>query len=230
MKKLVSLAPLRKLRPGRKALLVMGYLLVVGILLVAVTYNGIFTEPLTQAPADPGAAETGVEDDAGVANPPFNALDEEEEKEDEVLTEEEAIAALALPDGPMLWPLEGEILIGHHEPYKVGSQWRAHAGLNLEASLEDEVLAAWPGIVEYVGNDSRLGWFLEIRHGGDYITKYANLKEEPYVIVGDEVDAGDLIGIVGDSARLGASEGAFLHFVVYQDQDTIDPVGVLSPH
>ena len=229
MKKLGFLTKLRKFRPSRKALLIMGYLCVIAILLVAVTYNGLFSS-FMEAPTDAGSAEPSVEDNAGVADPtPPYAVDTEEEEEEAEEPEEEAVPVLALPEEPMQWPLEAEILVSHHEAYKIGNQWRAHAGVNLEASIDDEVRAAWPGVVEYVGHDSRLGWYLEIRHGGDYITKYANLKEEPYVSVGDTVRTGDLIATVGDSAQMGVSEGAFLNFIVYQGPKTVNPVDVLSP-
>ena len=229
MRKVISFTKLRKFRPSRKALLIMGYFSVIALLLVAVTYNGFGS--LIQAPADADTADPIVEENVGAAygNPPMGTAEEESEYEGD-LAEEDAIPTLAMPDEPMQWPLEAEILVSHHEAYKIGNQWRAHAGVNLKASIDDEVRAAWPGIVEYVGNDSRLGWYLEIRHGGDYITKYANLKEEPFVSLGDHVRTGDLIGIVGDSAQMGVSEGAFLNFIVYQDQQAVDPVSVLSPH
>lgn len=229
MKKvLTSLVPFKKIRPSKKAMLLTGYLLVVALLIAAVTWRGLSVEPVEIAPLEPGAVEAGTEEQPAVKpEPPFNALDEEDVVEG-VLPQEDALPVLAQPQEPMQWPLEGQILFGHHEVYRIGNQLRANVGVDIEAEAGSEVWAAWPGIVEQVTLDARYGWLLEIRHGGGYLTQYANLHEEPYVSVGDEVKGGDLVGIVGESAKLAASQGAFLHFAVFKDGQALDPVEVLS--
>jgi murein DD-endopeptidase MepM/ murein hydrolase activator NlpD len=228
MKKvLASLAPLKKIRPGKKTILIAGYLLVVAALITAVTWRNLPAETET-LPEQPGIVDTVPEEDPAVRpDPPFNAIDEPDVTEG--LTDDpDSLPALALPNHPMRWPLEGQILFGHHEIYRIGNQLRAHVGVDIEAPVGSEVLAAWPGIVETVTKDNRLGWLLEIRHGGGYLTQYANLLEEPYVAVGDEVSAGGLIGKVGESATLDASTGAFLHFAIYQDNKAVDPIQTIS--
>jgi murein DD-endopeptidase MepM/ murein hydrolase activator NlpD len=229
MKKVLStLAPLKKLRPGKKIILIAGYILVVAALITAVTWRNMPADPVEVPQNQPGTTEAGADDPALRPDPPFNAIDEPEVIEG-LLPDPDAIPVLALPNEPMRWPLEGQILFGHHEVFRIGNQMRAHVGVDIEAPSGSEVHAAWPGIVELVTKDSRLGWLLEIRHGGGYITQYANLHEEPYVSVGDEVKAGDTIGKVGESAILDATEGAFLHFAVYLDNTAINPIEIISP-
>jgi murein DD-endopeptidase MepM/ murein hydrolase activator NlpD len=180
-------------------------------------------------PTPPGTVETGTEEETALRpEPPFNAVDEPEVIEG-VMPDPDMQAVLATPSEAMRWPLEGQIVFGHHEVYRIGNQLRAHVGVDIEAAAGSEVRASWPGIVETVTRDNRLGWLLEIRHGGGYLTQYANLLEEPYVAVGDEIKAGDLVGKVGDSATLDASSGTFLHFAVYKDNIAIDPVQAISP-
>ena len=53
---------------------------------------------------------------------------------------------------------------------------------------------------------------LEIRHEGNIMTRYCHLVQEPFVDVGDEVAAGQIIGRVGSS---GNSSGPHLHFEVH---------------
>lgn len=228
MKKVfTSLSPLRKVRPSRKILLVGGYLLVVALMIVAVTWRGVSTEPMQILP--PANIDTNPAADEVVTrpDPPFNAVDEPNVI-DGVLPEG-TTPVLAMPTTPMQWPLEGQILTEHHEVYRLGNQLRAHVGLDIEAKEGTEVKAAWPGIVERVTLDPRLGWLLEVRHGGDHLTQYANLQEEPFFSLGDEVIAGQVIGKVGQSAKLDAPEGVFLHFAVYKDGEALDPMTIISP-
>jgi murein DD-endopeptidase MepM/ murein hydrolase activator NlpD len=228
-KVITSLAPLKKIRPSKKVLLVAGYLLVVCLMIVAVTWRGISADPVEIAPNQPGTIDAGTEDQPVTRpDPPYNALDEEDVVEG-VLPEENTQPALAAPDSPMRWPLEGQVLFGHHQMYRIGNQLRAHVGVDLEAPAKMEVRAAWPGVVERVTKDTHLGWLLEIRHGGGYLTQYANLLEEPFVAVGDEVQSGHLLGQVGESAVIDATEGTYLHFAVYHDNIAVDPVTVISP-
>lgn len=227
MKKVfASLSPLRKVRPRRKVLLVGGYLLVVALMIVAVTWRGIATEPMQILP--PANLDTNPAEDEVVTrpDPPFNAVDEPDVI-DGVLPEE-TTPVLAVPTDPMQWPLEGQILTAHHEVYRLGNRLRAHVGVDIEAIAGSEVRAAWPGSVDRVTQDPRLGWLIEIRHGGGHLTQYANLQEEPFFSLGDEVKTGQVIGNVGQSAKLDASEGAFLHFAVYKDGEALDPIAIIS--
>lgn len=224
-KMLNSLAPLKKVRPGKKALLLGGYLLVVAVLIAVVTWRGLSPLPADIAPAEEGETAAG---ETMPVRPqiPFDALDETEVIEGTL--PEEALPALALPTEPMRWPVEGSILTGHHEVYRIGNTLRANVGVDIESPEGTEVKAAWPGMVDRVTYDARYGWLLEIRHGGGYVTQYANLLEEPFVAVGDEVKTGDTLGQVGQSAKLAAQEGAFLRFAIYRDGQALDPVAVVS--
>jgi murein DD-endopeptidase MepM/ murein hydrolase activator NlpD len=69
------------------------------------------------------------------------------------------------------------------------------------------------------------GWYVEILHAGNVITRYCHMLERPMVSVGQIVKAGQQIGVVGNT---GHSSGPHCHFEVHLGGDrsssgAIDP-------
>jgi len=60
------------------------------------------------------------------------------------------------------------------------------------------------------------GWFVEILHADQVITRYCHMNQRPSVSVGERVTAGQVIGVVGST---GHSSGPHLHFEVHLDGD-----------
>jgi murein DD-endopeptidase MepM/ murein hydrolase activator NlpD len=56
------------------------------------------------------------------------------------------------------------------------------------------------------------GWYVEIRHAGNLVTRYCHMVRRPEVTVGQQVAANQVIGFVGTS---GHSSGTHLHFEVH---------------
>jgi murein DD-endopeptidase MepM/ murein hydrolase activator NlpD len=57
------------------------------------------------------------------------------------------------------------------------------------------------------------GWYVDIKHAGNVVTRYCHMLKRPYVKVGDTVEAGQVIGLMGTS---GNSSGPHLHFETHQ--------------
>lgn len=60
------------------------------------------------------------------------------------------------------------------------------------------------------------GWYVDVLHAGNTITRYCHMVSKPRVSVGDRVVAGQVIGQVGSS---GNSSGPHLHFETHMDGD-----------
>ncbi|MGI9609238.1 MAG: M23 family metallopeptidase [Acidimicrobiia bacterium] len=119
---------------------------------------------------------------------------------------------------------------------------RRHRGNDLMAPKMTEVYAAAPGIVTTVGSSRRAGRYVEIDHLGGWSSMYAHLNNDtpgtddgdapwhmtvaPGVTEGSWVQAGQLIGWVGDS---GNAEGAnsHTHFELARDGHEVDPYDYL---
>ena len=103
------------------------------------------------------------------------------------------------------------------------ADWRTHNGLDIQAGEGDAVKTAAAGTVVSVRNDELMGTTVVIDHAGGYTTTYASLQENPPVLAGDQVAAGDIIGCVGSTAAAESGMGPHLHFSVSKDGTAIDP-------
>jgi murein DD-endopeptidase MepM/ murein hydrolase activator NlpD len=145
--------------------------------------------------------------------------------------EETLEAASEASTGITQWPLQGQVLMSFSRDTLTYSQtmadWRTHEGLDIAAELGAPVVAAGDGTVTAVYEDDYLGSVVVISHSGDLSTRYGNLMEETNLEVGDQVSAGDTIGTVGHTALLETSDPAHLHFEVFAEGNSVDPLGYL---
>ena len=138
----------------------------------------------------------------------------------------------ALPDMSVtLWPVEGELERLYdvdHLHYDVTMRdWRTHDGLDILAPLGETVHAAMSGVVRYVQDDGFYGTFVTVDHLDGTCAVYANLASMPVVSVGDWITAGDVIGAVGTTALCEIGQPTHLHFAVYLDGESVDPLDYL---
>lgn len=116
---------------------------------------------------------------------------------------------------------------------KVGSGYgqrdgRLHAGVDLIAPRYNVIRAASAGEVVWVACDRKTGncdvdgsknaegcgWYVDIRHANGIATRYCHMVRRPDVTDGQQVTAGQPIGLVGTS---GHSSGTHLHYEVHRD-------------
>jgi len=131
--------------------------------------------------------------------------------------------ALAMPEFdsdmlPITWPAEGPVVstFGHRR-----SGW--HGGIDIKAPLGTPVQAAAPGLVVTAGVEARYGLVVKIEHKAGFMTVYAH-NDVNLVEVGDRVDAGDLIALVGNTGR---ATTYHVHFEVRRDGLAYNPLYLL---
>ena len=106
-------------------------------------------------------------------------------------------------------------------------EWRTHSGIDIAAELGEAVKCAANGVVKYVKSDPRYGKTVIIDHDGGVNTVYANLSEDVAVRSGQQMNAGDVIGYVGNSSYFESLDTPHLHLEVMADEQPVDPTGLI---
>lgn len=87
---------------------------------------------------------------------------------------------------------------------------RPHLAIDYAAPAGSPVVAIGRGRVEFMGWRSGYGNVVDIRHSGNYLSRYAHFSRfPPKLRSGQSVEAGDVIGFVGQT---GHATGPHLHF------------------
>ena len=101
-----------------------------------------------------------------------------------------------------------------------------HDGVDLAAARNTPIRSASSGtVIRVVCNVSKgscdvdgnrtisgCGWYVEVLHAGNIVTRYCHMVRRPSVRLGQTVARGTILGYVGSS---GASSGPHLHFEVH---------------
>lgn len=124
-------------------------------------------------------------------------------------------------------PVSGEIIWGFAVDSLLYSrtlnQWMTHAGVDVASPKGTEVHAVFAGTVQAVYTDDALGVTVEVESRDGMLAVYANLAEEPPVREGARLNAGDLVGTIGDTAISECGDKSHLHFELYLDGKAVDP-------
>ena len=124
-------------------------------------------------------------------------------------------------------PVSGEILKDFAEDTltysKTLDEWTTHLGIDIKAEKTSVVKAAEKGKIESIKNDPRYGLTVVIEHQDGFKTVYSNLLTTEFVAVGDEVEKGQTIGTVGQSASFETLDESHLHFEMYKDGIPVNP-------
>ncbi len=94
-----------------------------------------------------------------------------------------------------------------------------HEGIDLAGKLGSKVTSVATGIVTWSGRYAGYGIMIEISHGNGYVTRYAHNKKN-LVVVGDKVEKGQIIAVMGTSGR---STGPHVHFEVEHNGKHVNP-------
>ena len=100
----------------------------------------------------------------------------------------------------------------------------SHGGVDFAGQPGDPVRAANRGVVALVDNFFLAGNVVYIDHGAGLVTGYFHLTQA-MVAVGDTVERGQQIGIVGSTGRV---TGPHLHWSARYGEHTVDPMGLIE--
>ncbi len=107
-----------------------------------------------------------------------------------------------------------------------GPRWgRMHSGLDLDLETGDNVYAAFEGMVRISQYHASYGNVVVVRHNNGLETLYAHMSQRK-VKPGDHVEAGDIVGLGGNTGR---SFGSHLHFEIRYLGEAIDPNLIINP-
>ena len=140
-------------------------------------------------------------------------------------------AAAQVHDDPpaFVLPVSGAMLKGHDLTLQVFSDtmqdYRIHNGIDIAAAVGSPVYAAADGIVSAIWEDVSYGTCISVAHSGECITYYKNLNPilAQGIAVGAQVEQGQLIAAVGESAMVEIADEAHLHFELSIEAEFVDP-------
>lgn len=129
---------------------------------------------------------------------------------------------------PNVMPVNGDII----NPFSNGELikdetlgvWKTHDGVDIKADVGTPVKAMNKGTVIEVKEDALWGNCIVIDHGSGVTGYYYSLSKAMNVVEGDKVNAGQVIGSVGDTAECEAAELSHLHFGLKKNGSWIDPI------
>ncbi len=117
--------------------------------------------------------------------------------------------AYPLPDAHVISPYGGK---------------RRHSGVDLKTRPNDEIVAAFDGVVVASGPFAGYGNCIRIRHAYGFETLYSH-QSKNLVKVGQKVKAGEVIGLTG---RTGRATTEHLHFEIKFSDRRLDPAIVFD--
>ncbi len=141
-------------------------------------------------------------------------------------------AGLAAPDTE---PLKTDYVIPIHGKISSGYGYRLHPitglpdfhkGIDIPADEGTEISAFRSGTVIQAQSSVSFGNFVAIQHENGVITRYGHCSRLN-VKVGDMVEAGDVIGFVGNT---GYSTGSHCHFDISVNGVFVNPLKVIPSH
>ncbi len=124
-------------------------------------------------------------------------------------------------------PVEGEIAKPYARDNLVYSntleEWTTHLGIDIKADKTTVVKASEAGTIKSIKNDPRYGLTIVIEHNEEYQTVYSNLLSSEFVVEGEEVEKGQSIGTVGNTASFEIADEPHLHFEILKNSIEEDP-------
>ena len=125
------------------------------------------------------------------------------------------------------WPINGNVII----PYSMDTtvyfetlkEYKCSPAMVIEAQTGDEVKAVYESKVAEVSSNPELGNYVKLELGDGYTVTLGQLQDVKDAL-GEHLDAGQVVGTVGEPSRFYSEEGSNLYFAVEKDGNPVDPM------
>ncbi len=107
-------------------------------------------------------------------------------------------------------------------------QWEAHKAIDYLVAEGSAVYSVSAGKVTDIYTNYMDGTVIVVSHDNGLKSIYGSLSETTNVSVGDEVSAGQQLGVVSASAKAEMNDGAHLHFEMQKDSQKVNPNSYFS--
>ena len=179
----------------------------------------------------PPAAEQADNKTEGVAKSTDSSASKKADSSS-VKEDESSMKSDDIKTQPNVMPVHGDII----NPFSNGELvkdetlgvWRTHDGVDIKAAVGTPVKAMNKGTVTEIKEDALWGNCITIDHGNGITGYYCSLSKAINVTEGDKVNAGQVIGAVGDTAECEAAELSHLHFGLKKNNSWTDPIEYIS--
>ncbi len=129
------------------------------------------------------------------------------------------VAPPPVASGNLVWPTTTRNLTQRYSA--------KHRGIDISNGSTPPIFAANTGTVEFAGFNGDWGRTILIRGDDGLVTRYSHASEID-VSVGDYVNAGNQIGVVGNTGHVRGITGLHLDFRVYKNGVAINPLSLLQ--
>ena len=131
----------------------------------------------------------------------------------------------------LLWPVNGNVLMSYSMDKSVYfstlDQYKYNPALVISGTLNDNVIAAAPGVVKSIDTMRETGTTVTVDMGNGYECLYGQLQDVQ-VKTGDYVNAKDVIGYVAEPTKYYSVEGCNLYFEMRKDGQPVNPMDYMS--
>lgn len=175
--------------------------------------NTTVVTPESKEPVSPVVKEEKKEEKKPVEQPAKETENKQQQEPDKELEFQAPVVGEITKDFAMETLVYSETL----------DEWCTHSGIDIKADKAAVVVASESGKVESIKNDPRYGLTVIISHGNGFKTMYSNLLTAEFVKEGEEVEKGQTIATVGETASFEIADDTHLHFEMYKDGEAVNP-------
>lgn len=131
----------------------------------------------------------------------------------------------------LIWPLAGNVIIPFSMDttvyFETLNQYKCNPGMVIEAETGAETYAVYKCQITEIYTDVQYGNVVKASLGNGYEVLYGQL-EDVKVTKDQIVEAGTVIGTVGEPTRFFTDEGTNLYFEISKDGKPVDPMSVID--